>query len=62
LGGPFKLVLEGIVVLSHPQTSLGVPPGCSVNGKAWQVSVTVERYKTRGIEIIKVPQSGHSQI
>jgi len=34
----------------------------SVIGKAWQILVTIERYKTSGIEIIKVPYSGHARI
>ena len=53
----FELMLHSSKVKKVNQDLL-----CPVIGKAWQVSVTIEGYKTRGIEIIKVPQSGHSQI
>ena len=46
----FELMLHSSKVKKVNQDLL-----CSVIGKAWQVSVAIERYKTGSIEIIKVP-------
>ena len=53
----FELMLLASKVKKINQDLLG-----SVIGKAWQISITIERYKTRGIKIIKVAEPGHGQI
>lgn len=53
----FELVLLASNLKKINQDFLG-----SVIGKAWQVAVTIERYKTSSIEIIKVLQSGHGRL